>query len=638
MLVGWSGSTAVAAGQGEQSAFATSVNDGQTFNDISLIDCTFNTIDDFAVSPDGSNMYVLTTDTTGTGFASLWRKDNPWARVLTLPTTGNENHIVRVAPDDWNSVYLGQLGTTLVAYTDDGGETTWKVRSNAGVAVADMAVESATTVYALSAAGSVSKTTDAGFIWGTAKATTLGNGATIVSLSPDNLIVGGTTGNVAYSTNGNSTWTKITPTINTATGNVQVTADGLADGDHIYAASDAVNGNVYRWTIGTSTSWSDIITGTLGTATGGAGYQATGIALMDGVLYVLAFDAGGGVTGNSSSAFRTLSPTTAGSTTAWSAMGVGTGTVQGALFDNTIEPQCLRMSAGSNKLWAADNALATAAIYSYTDTVTGVGPTLTGPVDGLLLTVNVATGRTDDVVYAWDRLSLATAYQLQIAYDSAFTQLAIGTIAVASTSSAVVSVNGPWSGTIINYAPATTYYWRVRMNAPVLSPWSEVRMFTTTTLSPWIPEINSPMDGATDVRLRPTFAWTMLEGADQYELEIATNSQFQDAIKSLMLDATVYGMAADLEYSTTYYVRVRGLKTEGAGATFRITERGEWINTVFTTMDEPPPPVEPPPPDDPPIIVLPEAETPVYVWVIIGIGGVLIIAVIVLIVRTRRQV
>ena len=44
---------------------------------------------------------------------------------------------------------------------------------------------------------------------------------------------------------------------------------------------------------------------------------------------------------------------------------------------------------------------------------------------------------------------------------------------------------------------------------------------------------------------------------------------------------------------------------------------------------EPPAPPEAPPPP-------PEPTTPVYIWVIIGIGAALVIAVIILIVRTRR--
>jgi hypothetical protein len=40
----------------------------------------------------------------------------------------------------------------------------------------------------------------------------------------------------------------------------------------------------------------------------------------------------------------------------------------------------------------------------------------------------------------------------------------------------------------------------------------------------------------------------------------------------------------------------------------------------------------------PPIVNIPEDETPVYIWVIVAIGALLTIAVIVLIVRTRRVV
>jgi len=101
------------------------------------------------------------------------------------------------------------------------------------------------------------------------------------------------------------------------------------------------------------------------------------------------------------------------------------------------------------------------------------------------------------------------------------------------------------------------------------------------------------------------------------------------------LTHTVWTWDEDLQYSTTYYWRVRavvGTVTSG------------WTEASFTTMAKPVPPQPPiviPPANPPPIINIPPAPapvytTPAYLWAVIIIGAILVIAVIVLIVRTRR--
>jgi hypothetical protein len=94
-----------------------------------------------------------------------------------------------------------------------------------------------------------------------------------------------------------------------------------------------------------------------------------------------------------------------------------------------------------------------------------------------------------------------------------------------------------------------------------------------------------------------------------------------------------WAITTDLEYGTTYYWRVRSV-ADGI--------KSGWTSFGFTTVAEPEPPIVIPPQPTPTIIVptpqviVPEQAVPVYVWAIIGIGAVLVIAVIVLIVRTRR--
>ena len=166
------------------------------------------------------------------------------------------------------------------------------------------------------------------------------------------------------------------------------------------------------------------------------------------------------------------------------------------------------------------------------------------------------------------------------------------------------------------------------------------------------PTLLAPAVGSDDVSLTPTFAWGAIPGAIGYDFEMADNTLFVMPMVSLTgelgrLIVTAYAYVGELPYSTAYYWRVKAVSA---------TEESDWASSVFITMDEPvepiPPvviePYEPPEiiieqPDiiveSPDVIVPLPAETPItpaWIYVIIGVGAVLVIALLVLIVRTRR--
>ena len=678
----WSGDTVVAATQGNESACAASKDDGQTFNDISEINTTLDTIQDLYVSPDAGTIWATSGDGTGPDDVSVWRKTGKaWERVLSLEASGAE-YIIRVAPEDLDTVYIAEKGGDTMYYSTVAGETKWALRICSATdldGIQDVAVESAEVVYALDVDGDVSKTDNSGFIWDDAVETKAGAGGTIVSLGKDLLVVGGT--KVYYSTDGNVKWNEVKGSLSDDP--LQITATGLASGDYIYAATSdpldpTANGKVYRAPVGKD--WEDALL----TGTGGA---FTGIGLSGGTLYALASD------GTDSTVYRTLDPMrTIGGDPAveWSSM--ATVDADDVAFDTA--PSALRISAGSVKLWAIDTTATEYAITTLEDVLTDDSPDATAPDSGSLQAMNAVSGEANDVAFNWNRIAKATSYEFQLALDSDFEQVLVDRYedipgnaaepnAIDSTREKVVFILGPNYGEANNsdkfvYMPGTTYYWRVRVaqDGPVYSAWCATQSFTLEELAPeaLIAGILAPANGTTGVSLMPSFSWTPVAGTERYEFQLASDILFGPMSTIVSTVAGKAGIAPitatnALDYNTTYLWRVRA----------QYPQEGEWSALAnFTTMAEP---VAPAPPvvQQPPVVVtqnpvpviempapvvnvqvpppqqitIPAAQqitipaaaqqvtTPIsggYLLAIIIIGAVLVIAVVVLIVRTRRPV
>jgi hypothetical protein len=163
----------------------------------------------------------------------------------------------------------------------------------------------------------------------------------------------------------------------------------------------------------------------------------------------------------------------------------------------------------------------------------------------------------------------------------------------------------------------------------------------------------SPAVAAEGVRVEnASFTWDAVSGADYYEFELAPYliggaDPFQAAFILVQEYPESNGLviAEVLDYLETYAWRVRAAKGDRSPT----DEKGAWVTGFFTAAAEPEeqlPPVEVIQ-QEPPVINIPdwpdtiyEEQTPVIpdylLWVVVGVGAVLVIAVIVLIVRTRR--
>jgi len=636
--VAYAGANVVAATYGgvagDQSAFSVSVDDGKSFNDVSLVDAGMAAANvDIAVAADESKTYVATTDGT---YVSLWRKTTGWQRVFVSPkqTPATADYMIKIAPENAGVVYFAEYSTVSPSYyyyTNDSGDTTWSLRG-ATVPFADMAVESATVVYALS--GNDVYKSDGGFLW-TKIQTNNFAGYMITSMGAGNLLVGGN-GGVAYLTGG--AWTSLAAP---AAGNVMVTASGLAKDSMIYATSSGAV-TAYSWKIGTSMTWTAMTE-----STSPFSGCPTGIGYAGGTLYVITDN------GTNSKLYRTLVPGIASSIIFWSSIDATDITFPwSAAVPLTLsfqaKPNSFIAMLGADKNpkliglntngWIA-GPIPITGIESFVDILTTAVPDLVGPVDKFENAINIETGKANNIVFLWkavDGTPITTGYKLEIALDSAFTQVVYPPSPLTPSIVGTTAIIGESGNTgTFPYQADTTYYWRVKIVSPLNSNYSKVRSFKIGALAPL--KINSPASGAQGVSVLPTFVWSPVTGATEYQIIVSDRENFDIITFSHNTNQAVYAVTEDeqLAYNTVYYWRVRASKPDTAVTQYQ--------TGIFTTEQKAVPTKEPititqPGPTTITVSVPPPQEViPAYLlWIIIGIGAILVIALIVLIVRTRR--
>ncbi|MFC1985503.1 WD40/YVTN/BNR-like repeat-containing protein [Chloroflexota bacterium] len=680
-VVGWASDVAVAGTTGDESAFAVSTDDGYSFNDISLIDTALTTVDDIALSADGTKVYLTSHDATND--TSIWFKDGTWSRVLSLPGLGatTASFLVRLAPEDDSVVYISSKGSQNVWVSKNSGTASWKnvpcYKLSSTTGIQDFVVESADVVYAIDKTN-CSKTINAGASWKTGESLELDGHGFMVTLSPNgDVLVGSDNGYVSFSEDGGASFTKILDLIESGA-NVYVVADeDYAENDIIYvAAGDEVERGMTNRTYTYK-----------GREHGDLSSTVTGIARYGSAIYVMTYD------GTDSYLWRAL-----GLQTAATAGQAGWGYYKGSGKAFNIEPQALKVSpekAADEVMFSAINT-ADNLWYTYIDPISTTGPTLHSPADSFSVTVNPETGKAYNVTFSWERYHSndIDACKLQIATAADFSGLVYEQEFSGITSDVITQVVGPTGATTtktetvtvpayttttntsatvnqttwfpatttsqlvttyrtVDFNPGTTYYWRVKSSGTAFgtmaSPWSAVRSFAVEDVAAPPFSVLAPVSGSTDASLTPTLVWSDYPGAIGYVLMFSMDPTFAVIEFSRSIVSPFYQIEEALDYSTTYYFKVRGV-TGVAADPANPPPGSAWVSSAFTTKDAPPPAAEPTvivteKPAPPPEIVRVEVPVPqpqpipsALLWAIIGIGAILVIALIVLIVRTRRVV
>jgi hypothetical protein len=237
------------------------------------------------------------------------------------------------------------------------------------------------------------------------------------------------------------------------------------------------------------------------------------------------------------------------------------------------------------------------------------------------------------------------------------------------------TVEDETTATIPGLDDNTDYSVMVRVPAgyPFQSRWSTSVDFTTLEAIA-TPANIVPDNGEQGISTLPSFVWGMVGNAVTYEFQLSTDPAFGSTIVDISIDAplTAYTCTVPLAYDTNHYWRVRAISATGRASnwcfsnfhtmvepidpvtiepaptpTINLPQPTVSVNIPDITVNPPAITVEPPVVTVPitttqttvnPVIEMPDEPTPVYIWIIVAIGAILTIAVIVLIIRTRRVV
>jgi hypothetical protein len=606
----------------DESALSASIDDGDKWRQLGLID-TEIIIADVAPTPDSQSLFVTTYSPYGP--EGIWRSTSDklgryWQRVLTLDTD-TDAVILRLSPNygENDTIYAAEVGGNLMAVSHDGGGS-WSWRRASSGELVDMVVEDEDTLYIALAEGVIKKSTRGGLVWKSQGDTYISEINMLALAGEETILVGSKDGKVAYSTDGGASFSLIRDVVGNGSGDVQVAADAnFDDNGIIYAATNIADEGIWRWAIDVSDDWEQIDESITKL---GEEQQIGGLAVgEEGTLYALRLEPDGGVT-------RSLNPTEADPEEVEFDL-VNRGLPTGAAFDPTpLFPTLpyLKLSGDieQNQLWTidTDNQI----IYRFRDTLCKLGPALVMPKTGDIIIIDIA-GYIDSLTLQWQEVAGAREYEVAIYADAGANQ------EIWSATTAYINIDAVRSDNPATLFSGTKYYWRVRATQPVESLWSEIKSFASPLgIEEWSPLVNtegvSPLPGANNVSVRPAFTWESADGATGYEFILAKDSGFTQVVVAFSgasaLTSPAWNCDIELDYATSYFWKVRAVSEDS---------HSQWGVNSFTTEDAT---SEIMPSQSPPIVIEPSPTVPAYIiWIAIGLGAILVVALLVFIFKTR---
>lgn len=594
----------------DESALSKSEDGGDTWNQLSLIDTEMTFLCDYAFFSNNTILYLASINSHGPAFDSIWRTEKignealtkTWQRVLCFD--GRDNIILRPTPEweEKEQIYFAVPGTLNVQYSEDEGQTwdeVWDCPE-----VTDLAVVSDKLLYILDDdvlnRCSWNETLWEGiWEWQINIDTGLPSGDALIAPGEHYVFVSedGGKGRIAYSSDGGETFNLTEPL--PQLGEIQLTTDEEFNSNKfIYAASDTSSSDIYRWTIGASTSWKEMNTPHQG---------FHGLSQIDEVLY--------GAYSNGPGVVRTLVPhLTTIEVTDWDTTDVGL--TSGVTFKSRS------LKAISNEdvdIWAIagedyDFSNEEGCLWVYTDAFVLETPWPNTPSLEESLPCDDCTCRAEDFCFRWRMLPSTEKYELWIALDEDFTAIIHKEGNITPAAQSAPAWCPPLSS--VEFICGETYFWKVRScesteGERIRSRWSPTMKFTVKECSASEGEVHLaplllvPEIGAKNIGRSPTFSWKGFPPTTGYEFILAKDNTLNQIVVSEKVSTTTYQYKGYLDWGTTYYWQVR--------ATDPVLSESS-IGT-FTVMPAPKPAAPTPP-------------TPSWIWITIGLLAFLDVAII----------
>ncbi|NLE94872.1 MAG: PQQ-like beta-propeller repeat protein, partial [Dehalococcoidia bacterium] len=614
------GSSSRPGQQYDESAFSASSN-GNLWRQMALID-TALTLTDLAVTPDGRKLFLTTSNESGP--ESVWHSFSEplglrWERLLTVDSA-TDAVLVKLSANyvDDGTLYVAAHGSDLLAVSHNRGNA-WVWRTRTPEPLLDMLVVDDETVYAAIPGGMVMVSTYGGRHWEDPVDTTLGDINMLARATDGTLFAGSGDGYVAWSKDG-ETWIVLDEPV--GGGPVQVRPDpAFASNGWVYASTDDADSGLRRWRIGESVYWEQLDSEVTDL---GDGQIVGGLLCGDeGTLYALRIEPSGVRTGGMT---RWLCPACVPCAEhefdhVIEDLPAGASFVCADAYITSYPVGTLWGDEALNDVFAIDSA--GQRIFRYRDTLCKRGPWLDAPVDGAALDDNACDCNRDAVVtFDWEDMDEVEEYQVSLYHEASVAARLWD--AYSDYDGLVISPSGDTS----EFQSGTTYGWRVRTVSPLLSPWSDMwrlypRLLQVTELQ--------PAPGETGVSLQPIFTWNGPGMAAAYEFTLARDPEFTRVIASFAgdaaLDVTAWVCDRELSPGTSYFWRVRSVNGDACSP---------WVAGAFTTVGAASAPVT----GGATTIDLSAQEpltTDVLIWVMLGVLSLLMVALIVLVLRTARR-
>jgi hypothetical protein len=602
----------------DESSFSLSNDDGDTWNQLSLIDTAMGKLCDFALSADAKSLYLASV---GSGFDSLWRSQSDplgetWQRILCFDSE-TDDIILRadLEEDEREAIFLAVRDTDYARYSLDEGQT-WKWFWRRCPNVTDLAVVNDELLYVLDD-NLVNKGTwnkDRGiWEWDRDIDTGLLSGYTIATSGEDFVFVGEDEdgeGKIAYSTDGGASF-ELTEEVPEPGKMLVIPDEEFNSNRFIYAASS--EGKIYRWAIEGSISWRELNPRPTGFC---------GLAQKGGALYGTH---GPGVV-------RTLIPhLETVEEDDWDSLKLGLpdearfkpGTLR-AMRDEAIDLWAIDDTDYFNGALDPDNPSYdpdVGRLWVYSDTFVLATPWPTSPALGELVPCDPCTCQARTFFFRWRELYPSEEYELWVALDEKFDYMIIKAENITPD-----NIHDPaWCLSLSSFhlGCGDTYYWKVRScqtteGERVHSRWSPPMNFTVKTCSAIevmhiAPILKVPESGSRGVSRLPGFSWLGFPHTTKYEFILAKDAGLTEIVVKEKVPTSAYICSSKLDWDTTYFWQVTAVEP--------VPSEPSAIS-VFTVMPQPQPTL-------PAVPVTPSA-TPFWIWLVIGILALLTAVIIVL--------